>query len=103
MDTATLIEKLKGEKAFFEGMPDIKEVILYGSAHAEKEIASDIDLLIIPDREMSEAERVDVRQQVWEKLKDEMPVMLEVRTPKDDLTKEALTEKGVPMTSVYAK
>lgn len=103
METAELIDLLKGEKAFFEGMPDIAEVVLYGSAMEEKEVASDVDLLVIPSREMSESEKVDLRQKVWEKLKGLVPVMLDVQTPKEGLGKSALSAKGVKMTSVFVK
>lgn len=103
METTELIDLLKGEKEFYEDLSDLAEVVLYGSAMSEEEIAGDIDLLLIPSREMSESEKVDLRQIVWEHLKDRVPVMLEVQTPKEGLTKEALSSNGVQMNSVFSR
>lgn len=103
MENAELITLLKGRKAFFDGMPDVAEIVLYGSAMEEKEIAGDVDLLVIPSREMSESEKVDLRQKVWEELKGELPVPLEVQAPKEGLDKESLSARGVRMTSIYSK
>jgi len=103
MNKAELVEILKGEKEFFSSLSDIKELVLYGSALLEDDISTDINLLILPAREMSEGERVDIRQKVWEKLKEKLPVMLDVQSSSEELNKKTLSEKGILMEPVYTQ
>lgn len=94
---------LKTERAFFDTLPDLQEAVVYGSALMETELKRDIDLLLIPAGDLSEGEKVDLRQAVWERFKDRLPVMFEVVTPSAELSKETLAAKGLPMETVYAK
>jgi predicted nucleotidyltransferase len=103
MDTTELITLLKGEKEFFESQSDIAEIILYGSALSEEEITEDIDLLIAPSREMLPGELVDLRQLIWEHLKDQLPVALDVQAVRDDLNKETLSLSGAEIELIFAR
>jgi hypothetical protein len=103
MTTPELRDILTSEAAFFASLPDVQEVLLYGSALLEKEIAGDIDLLVIPAREMSEGGKVELRQAIWERLKIKMPVMLEVVTPTADLSKDAFAARKIPSESIYRR
>lgn len=103
MIPAELIALLKGENAFFASLPDIREAFLYGSALQEKEIHDDVDLMIVPAREMPEGEKIDLRQVVWAHFKDRLPVMLEVVTPTAELNLETLAAAGVLRETVYKR
>jgi predicted nucleotidyltransferase len=103
MNKTELVEILKGEKELFDSLADIKEVVLYGSALLEDEIATDINLLILPSREMSEGEKVDLRQKLWERLKDKLPTMLDVQTVSEELSRKGLSEEGILMEPVYTQ
>lgn len=103
MNATELIELLKEEQGFFEEVSEIAEVVLYGSALSEAEPSDDVDLLVIPARELSESEKVDVRQKVWERFKDRVPVALDVQMPREGLTKGELSARGVRTASVFQK
>jgi len=103
MNTQELITLLKAEEAFFASVPDIKEVILYGSALREETLTDDIDLLILPSREMSEGEKVDLRRRVWEHFKEAVPVMVDVQVSSEELSKELLASRGVGMMPIHTK
>lgn len=103
MTTAELKAIFAADRAFFVGLADVQEAILYGSALTEGELTEDADLLIVPAREMTEGEKVDLRQVVWERFKGKLPVMLEVVTPSDELSKASLAAKGVPMEAVFSR
>lgn len=103
MTTAELRDIFKADAVFFATLPDVQEVLLYGSALLEKEITDDIDLLIIPSREMPEGEKVELRMAVWEHLKGKMPVMLEVVTPTADISKEAFAVRSIPSETIYIR
>lgn len=98
-----LISLVTAEHAFFASLPDLKEALLYGSALAEKELSDDVDIMLIPTRELSEGEKVDMRQTVWEHLKDKLPVMLEVVTPSTDFSEERIVADKIPYMSVYRR
>lgn len=103
MTSAELISAFKTERPFFDTLHDLQEALLFGSALQEKELSADVDLLLVPARELSEGEKIDMRQAVWTHFKDRLPVMLEVVTPTEEVSKEALASKGVPTESVYVK
>ncbi len=103
MTQPELIAMLKSESAFFASLPDVLEAVLYGSALQEQELNDDVDLMIVPSREMPEGEKIDLRQAVWAHFKDRLPVMLEVVTPTAELNPEALVAAGVPRESVYQR
>lgn len=103
MTTSELRDILKADAAFFASLPDLQEVVLYGSALLEKEIQDDIDLLLVPVREMPEGEKVELRMAVWERLKVKMPVMLEVVTPTADVSKEAFAARSIPSETIYLR
>lgn len=94
---------LKTERAFFDTLPDLQEALVYGSALMETELKDDIDLLLIPAGDLSEGEKVDLRQAVWEHFKDRLPVMFDVVTPTAERSKETLSAKGAATVVVYAK
>lgn len=103
MNTQELIALFQGEKEFFASMPDLKEVVLYGSALQEETLTDDVDLLIVPSREMSEGEKVDLRQKVWERFKDKFTVMVDVQVSTEELNKDLLASRGVKLHPVYTK
>ena len=103
MTSVELVALLKAESAFFASLPSVKEAVLYGSALQEPELKDDADLLVIPARELSEGEKVDLRQAVWTHFKDRLPVMLEVVTPTPELDKGTLAAGKVPTETVYSR
>lgn len=103
MTSLEAIDLLKTDASFFASMPDVQEAVLYGSALKEIDLKDDVDLLIVPSRELSEGEKIDLRQRVWERYKGKLPVMLEVRAPDAGLSKAALEAAGVPMETVYRR
>jgi hypothetical protein len=98
-----LISLVTAEHAFFASLTDLREALLYGSALAEKELSDDVDIMLIPARELSEGEKVDLRQAVWEHLKGKLPVMLEVVTPTADFPQEKIVTDKIPYMSVYRR
>jgi predicted nucleotidyltransferase len=103
MTGAELVALLKSEAGFFASLPDLKEAILYGSALKEKELTADADLLLVPSRDLSEGEKIDLRQSVWSHFKEQIPVMLEVVTPTAELDEAALVANGVPTETVFSR
>lgn len=103
MTSLEALDIFKSETGFFASLSDVQEAILYGSALKEIELTGDVDLLLVPSREMSEGEKIDLRQQVWDRFKGKLPVMLEVRTPDVGLSKETFEAKGVAMETVYRR
>ena len=103
MNIQALLQLLETEKDFFAGLADIKEVVLYGSALSEDDIRHDIDLLLVPSREMSEGEMIDLRQEVWTKFKDRVPVVLDVQVSNDRLNKVVLSGNGVELKPIYTR
>lgn len=102
MNAQELIQLFKGEQDFFAGLADLKEVVLYGSALVEDEIRTDINLLVIPSRDMGEGEKVDLRQEIWSKFKDRVSVMLDVQVASDELSRATLDERGVAIEPIYS-
>jgi len=103
MRSKELIALFEGEKDFFSGLDDLKELVLYGSALLEDELAQDVDLLVIPARELSGIASVELRQRIWEHLKDRLPVALDVQAERPDLDKASLASAGVRATSVFSR
>lgn len=103
MTSLEAIDLLKTDASFFASMSDVQEAILYGSALKEIDLNDDVDLLLVPSRELSEGEKIDLRQQVWGRYKDQLPVMLEVRMPDSGLSKASLEAAGVPMEIIYRR
>lgn len=101
MTSPEFLALLKSEAPFFAEQPDIAEAYVHGSALAEAELTADADLLIVPKRELSMGEGIDLRQAVWAHFKAQVPVMLEVRVADAELSPAILKEKGVPVERVY--
>lgn len=103
MTSTELKALLVGERAFFQGLADLKSAVLYGSALVEGELKEDVDLLLVPGRELSGGEKIDLRQAVWERFKGKLPVMLEVVTPTAELSPETLAASGVPTEEIFSR
>lgn len=103
MTSAELAALFRSDAAFFEALPDLREAVLYGSALQEAEITSDADLLIVPSRELSGMEKVELRQQIWTRFKDRIPVMFEVACEEPGRSKADLAASGVPLETVYVR
>lgn len=103
MTQKELIQLLRGEEAFFSSLADLKEAVLYGSALQEDELSHDVDLLLVPARELAPGETTELRQAVWERLKDRLPVPLEVNAASGDMTPGALASRGIPALAVFER
>lgn len=102
MTNLELLDILKSDADFFASLPEVQEAVLYGSALMQLDLTDDADLLVIPSRDLSEGEKIDLRQAVWEHFKDKLPVMLEVVTPSEEVSKEKLAAAGVPMEIIFS-
>lgn len=103
MTSAELSALIVSEKDALAALPDLQEVILYGSALLENELKDDANLLVIPARVMTEGEKVDLRQAVWSIFKDRVPVMLDVVAASEEFDVPVLAERHIPMRIVFTR